>query len=106
MKILSSFFVIVVFIISACSGRKKHTYHIGDFKDTTFYFKASNSMPNFRNIAIRGYSNDSFIVGNLTLHGGKIDTLLSSEYYKDTVYITFKPYKATGGYLILDCEAY
>jgi hypothetical protein len=96
--------ILIVLSINSCSNNKPAVFEIQHFKDTTFRFESQTSSPTCVEIYIKGYSNDSFMINSLLLPPGNYNDTLKPDWYNDTVYVHFKPYKATQGHLVLSCR--
>ena len=89
-----------------CKQYEFTTFRLCNLKDTSFYFQSKLLHPTLLEISIRVYSDNPFVINNIRLEGGKIDTLLKMDWYGDTVIINFKRYKAAAGNLTFNCRTY
>jgi PBP1b-binding outer membrane lipoprotein LpoB len=101
-KFLTVTFLIV--FISGCYNDKTIALPIKKIKDTSFIIPNKSKNSTILSISINGYSNDSVIINNIKLPGGNLDTTLKMDWYKDTIIINFKKFKASKGDLILKCK--
>ncbi|WP_167516856.1 hypothetical protein [Hydrotalea flava] len=106
MKKLTSIGFVIVILIYGCSQNKFTTFQLSHLRDTSFYFQSDLLHPTLLEISINGYSDDSFLVNNIRLGGGNIDTVLKIDWYRDTVAINLKRYKAITGRLTFNCRTY
>jgi hypothetical protein len=53
-------------------------------------------------IRVKGYVNDTAMIGGVKTNKGNLDFVwYSSDFYEDTFYIQYKPYKADSGHISL-----
>lgn len=106
MKKLTSIGFVILILIYGCSQNEITTFQLSHLKDTSFYFQSEILHPTLLEISVSGYSDDSFLVNNIRLRGGNIDTVLKIDWYRDTVAISLKRYRATTASLTFNCRTY
>ncbi len=106
---MRKFIFLVAIILSlniGCDQNQFMIFRLTNFKDTSFHFQSKSLHPTLLEVSISGNSDNSFIINNIILEGGKIDTVLKMDWYKDTVILNFIRYNATKGNLIFKCKTY
>lgn len=86
-------------IIFFASCTTKGKFEIGDAgKDTVITILAKTTPSNFK-LIITGEVDDSFMVNSMILKGGKLNDIVSFDWYDKNVVINYKAYKAKKGRL-------
>lgn len=68
-------------------------------RDTLMQFSTNATYPTALILNIQGQATDTFIVNNMYLPGGKVDTSITMDWYDKTFHIDYKAHKATAGSL-------
>ena len=98
--------IVFPILVIGCNQNKFITFRLSNFKDTSIYFRSTPLNPTLLEVSVSGNSDNSFIINNIKLPCGKLDTLIKMDWYRDTVIINLKSYKATEVNLILKCKKY
>lgn len=67
--------------------------------DTTIIVKTDAHYPTLLHLNISGKTKDTFYVNNFLIPGGIVDTTLIYDWYVDSFFIKYKPYKFNSGKL-------
>ncbi len=105
---MKCFFILIILFFSSCCYEKNdtRTFEVLDFSkeriDTLIPLNNKSYVSYF--IKVKGFSNDTILFKSNYFYdiklSGEIDTIISGDYYgKDTIIISFKPYKAINGNL-------
>lgn len=70
-------------------------------RDTQIDVSTSATFPTALLLHVQGQTNDTFILNNIYLPGGKVDTNIRLDWYDKTLSIDYKAYKATAGSLTI-----
>ena len=97
---------LIIFTFTSCYQKKPVVFHLNTMKDTTFYFVSQQKSPAVLEINVKGYVDSSFMIRHFMISGGNVNKVLKHDWYNDTVAVSFKRYKASKGYLILECQTY
>jgi hypothetical protein len=70
-------------------------------RDALVEVSTSATYPTALRLHIQGQANDTFIINNIFLPGGKVDTNVRFDWYDKTFQVDYKAYKATAGSLTI-----
>ena len=93
-------FFLLSFIFASC--RSSDEVSIPDAsKDTTIEIKTKTSYPTTLTLDVKGETNDTFIINNIQLPGGILDTIIKFDCYTKDFQINFQSYKVSKGSIII-----
>lgn len=73
-------------------------------KDTLIQINTNTTYPTNLQLEIKGQTNDTFIINNIFIPGGIIDTTINLDWYYKDFQIKYKAYKVSKGYLTIKCR--
>jgi hypothetical protein len=92
--------LILIFCLLFMACRPSGTIKIENAgKDTVINYSTNATLPNALLLHVQGQVSDTFIMNNIYLPGGKVDTNIRLDWYDKTFHIDYKAYKATSGSL-------
>jgi hypothetical protein len=91
---------ISLYIFASC--RSSDVVSISDAsKDSVFQIKTKTTYPTTLQLHIQGRVNDTFIINNILIPGGIVDTTIKYDWYIKDFQINFKAYNVSKGSLII-----
>lgn len=91
---------ISLYIFASC--RSSNEVSIPDAsKDTVIQIKTKTTYPTTLQLHIQGRANDTFIINNILIPGGIVDTTIKYDWYIKDFPINFKAYNVSTGSFII-----
>lgn len=94
-------------LLFSCSNKKMSPLIIDEMgKDTSITIDSGRKNPSTLKIQVTGFSNDSFAVNNVIIHGGKVNEVFLLDWYDRILTIDYKKKKATAGNITIEYSLY
>ena len=97
---------IYLLVLSFWSCQPKRHVDIADIRQAeNIVLHATKPYPYRMMVQVRGYVNDTALIGNVKIGKGKVDmAYYEGDYYADTFTVRYYPYRADSGHLRVDYQ--
>lgn len=93
-------------LLSLWSCQPKPHVDVTDIRQAeNIVLQTTKQYPHRLVVQIRGYVNDTALIGNVKIGKGKVETVYyDGDYYQDTFELPYYPYRADSGHLRIDYQ--